>query len=218
MTEDEWLTCTDPQAMLAFVLERGASERKLRLFAVTLAREVADPPFDPVLTTALDAAELMADGRLPQMELEQVHDLMNATARRLAADLGRPKDWPKDILAAWLLVTSAFPPRPEMRWVWEPTSIRYKVISGPTRPRQPQLLRELFGNPFQDPFLSAEWRTQAVVSLAHGIYQERAWDRMGVLGDALEESGAHPEMVRHCREPGVHVKGCHVLDAALDWS
>ncbi|MBN9517063.1 hypothetical protein J0H58_00865 [bacterium] len=78
------------------------------------------------------------------------------------------------------------------------------------------VLRDLFGNPFRPVSFQPEWRTEAVVALARGIYEERAWDRMPVLGDALDDAGADPELVRHCREPGIHVRGCHVLDAALD--
>ncbi|QDU18459.1 hypothetical protein [Urbifossiella limnaea] len=54
------------------------------------------------------------------------------------------------------------------------------------------------------------------MSLTRGIYEEGAWDRMSVLADALEDSECDSaELLKHCREPGDHVKGCHVIDAVL---
>ncbi len=39
---------------------------------------------------------------------------------------------------------------------------------------------------------------------------------MPILGDALEAAGCTPvEALRHCREPGEHVRGCWVVDALL---
>src|SRR3954447_23864988 len=39
MTEDEWLSCTDPTPMLAFLQAGGrASDRKLRLFPISCVR------------------------------------------------------------------------------------------------------------------------------------------------------------------------------------
>jgi hypothetical protein len=42
MTESDWATSTDPAPMLAFLRYRGASDRKLRLFAVTCCRLLWD--------------------------------------------------------------------------------------------------------------------------------------------------------------------------------
>ena len=50
--------------------------------------------------------------------------------------------------------------------------------------------------------------------LAQGIYDERAFDRLPVLGDALEDAGCHDDAVLgHCRQQGKqHVRGCWLGD------
>jgi hypothetical protein len=56
-----------------------------------------------------------------------------------------------------------------------------------------------------------------VVQLAGAIYEDRAYERMPILGDALEEAGCtSTELLQHCRQtPGEHVRGCWVLDLCL---
>jgi hypothetical protein len=42
-------------------------------------------------------------------------------------------------------------------------------------------------------------------------------DRLLVLSDALEEAGCtDQDILNHCRSPGVHVRGCWLLDVLLD--
>lgn len=40
---------------------------------------------------------------------------------------------------------------------------------------------------------SPEWRAETVVALASGIYAERAFDRLSVLADALQDAGCEYE-------------------------
>jgi hypothetical protein len=55
-----------------------------------------------------------------------------------------------------------------------------------------------------------------VVRLAQSIYDDRAFDRLPVLADALEEPGCtNAEILAHCRLPGEHVRGCWVVDLLL---
>ncbi len=78
------------------------------------------------------------------------------------------------------------------------------------------LLRDIFGNPFRPVAFDPAWRTETVVALACGIYAERAFDRMPILADALEETGCdHADILSHCRGPGPHACGCWVVDAVL---
>jgi hypothetical protein len=78
-------------------------------------------------------------------------------------------------------------------------------------------LRDIVGNPFRRGPFYPRWRTADVVGLARGIYDDRAFERLPILADALEEAGCDNEgMLAHCREPGIHVRGCWVVDRVLD--
>jgi hypothetical protein len=81
------------------------------------------------------------------------------------------------------------------------------------------MVREVMGNPFRAPQVEASWRVWGngiIPALALGVYEDEAWDRMPILGDALEDAGCIDETIlAHCREPGEHVRGCWVLDLLL---
>jgi hypothetical protein len=75
------------------------------------------------------------------------------------------------------------------------------------------LLRDVFGNPFRPVSVDPRWLTSTVVTLAEGIYQERAFDRLPILADALQDAGCEDtELLGHCRGPGPHARGCWVVD------
>jgi len=64
--------------------------------------------------------------------------------------------------------------------------------------------------------LDPAWLTSTVVSLAEGIYAERAFDRLPILADALQDAGCeNTDVLDHCRGPGPHVRGCWVVDLVL---
>src|SRR5262249_32691175 len=82
-----------------------------------------------------------------------------------------------------------------------------------------QLLRDLFGNPFRSIHIAPAWlawNDGTVRRIAQAIYDERAFDRMPVLADALEDAGCTERAIlAHCRQPGEHVRGCWVVDLIL---
>ncbi len=81
---------------------------------------------------------------------------------------------------------------------------------------QAGLLREIIGNPFRPVVLNAAWLTSTVCALASGIYSDRAFDRMPILADALQDAGCdNEEVLGHCRGPGPHARGCFVVDCLL---
>jgi hypothetical protein len=62
-------------------------------------------------------------------------------------------------------------------------------------------------------FFDPSWRTEAVTLLAKGIDTDRAFDRLPILADALEEAGCdHPLVLTHLREPYDHAHHCWVVD------
>lgn len=81
------------------------------------------------------------------------------------------------------------------------------------------VLRDIFGNPFRrvtvDPAWLA-WNDGTVVKMAQCIYEDRAFDQLPILADALEEAGCvDTGILRHCRQEGEHVRGCWVVDLLL---
>jgi hypothetical protein len=78
------------------------------------------------------------------------------------------------------------------------------------------LIRDIFANPFLPVTFDPRWRTSDAVGLARAIYDERAFDRLPILADALMDAGCDDEQVlAHCRSAGPHVRGCWVVDLVL---
>ncbi len=78
------------------------------------------------------------------------------------------------------------------------------------------LLRCIVGNPFRPVVFAPAWRTETAVAMASGIYEQRAFDQLPILADALEEAGCdHADVLAHCRGPGPHARGCWVVDGVL---
>ena len=80
-----------------------------------------------------------------------------------------------------------------------------------------EYIREVFGNPFRPVTVHPAWRTSDVLLLAQGIYAERAFDRMPILADALQDAGCDNEdILAHLRDVNAtHVRGCWALDLVL---
>jgi hypothetical protein len=97
-----------------------------------------------------------------------------------------------------------------------PHDPEYYKVRVAERKSQANVLRDIFGNPFRPTTLDLRWLTATVIDLATAVYQEKAFDRMGILGDALMDVGCDgDEIIGHCRGEGVHVRGCWAIDLLL---
>jgi len=85
---------------------------------------------------------------------------------------------------------------------------------------QCRLLHCLLGNLFRPLLLAPSWvawNDGTVAKLAKGIYDDRAFDRLPVLADALEDAGCdNADIFTHLRGPGPHVRGCWVIDLLVE--
>src|SRR5207302_7713865 len=82
---------------------------------------------------------------------------------------------------------------------------------------RPIVRQVAFSNPPRCVTIDLSWLTSNVLTLAEGIYQDQAFDRLPILADALEDSGcADRAILDHCRSDGDHIRGCWVVDLLLD--
>lgn len=60
------------------------------------------------------------------------------------------------------------------------------------------------------------WNDSTIVRIARTIYDNRQWEDMPVLADALEDSGVEDAAIlEHCRSGEYHARGCFVTDLIL---
>jgi hypothetical protein len=79
-----------------------------------------------------------------------------------------------------------------------------------------EFFRDITGNMFRSGKTDTNWLTETAVSLATGIYGDRAFDRLPLLADALQDAGCtDAELLGHLRSPGPHVRGCWAVDLVL---
>jgi hypothetical protein len=193
MTEAEWQACEDPGRMFRLV-ETGATERKCILFAV--ACNYLPPMYEPDFHETLKKQAAKLTGAV-----DYADGLMNvADIRRLWLDSGEDPSLPergREWATNWAFKTN-----------WH--------LEDPFKSDVTSLVRDIFGNPFRPVALDPRWRTADALGLARGIYEDRAFDRMPLLADALMDAGCDDEqIISHCHSPGPHIRGCWVVDLVL---
>jgi hypothetical protein len=212
MTEADWLAAADPTSLLAFVKQKRHA-RKLRLFACGCCRRIAGVIPDECGHRAIELAERHADGEATAKELRSLSKVVAlATADYEPTDEDDLGDWSADqALTATLNAIAA----------WEQTVYAAVCAAAAVTDQaaeqvaQCHLLRDIF-NPFRPVAFDPAWRSETVAALAAGIYTDRAFDRLPILADAIEEAGCdQPDILNHCRGPGPHVRGCWAVDLVL---
>jgi hypothetical protein len=210
MTEADWLAGTSPDPMLEYLSTHG-SDRKLRLFACACARRHWDLLPDDSCRRAVEVSECFADDGATHAELERS---WQAAARLAEASLQRLSRW--DMLAA---------ARAEARdaargGAWAAAhNVTADLATPAERRAECDLLREIFGNPFQPLAITHHHRPPDVLSLATEIYQQRSFDRLPALADTMERAGCTVAAVlAHFRTAVGHVRGCWALDLVLERS
>jgi hypothetical protein len=196
MTEAEWLVCENAGDMMQFLryfagglpIEKRA--RKYRLFACACVWRTPDLVADEVSQSTVALAERLADH---QVTCEALADARSARVTGTVR---------KTLLRSARMAANDVCRLPR---------------SGPI---PAALLRCIFGNPFRSqPPLPASvlaWNGDTVRRIAEGIYEERAFDRLPILADALLDAGCDDEeLLAHCRSAGPHVRGCWAVDLIL---
>ena len=239
MTEAEWLRCDDPGSMLSFLSGR-VSDCKLRLFALACCERIGSLITDARSRAALSFAEQHAHEDLTRQKGRiAVQKAAAAAARELGARL--TSFTRSDELPARTAATAADAavavmrgnPLDAARWAshlaaysaaWsraassgaEPYHDAPYDLRRDEQEMQLPLLRDIFGNLFRPVTADPSWFTSTAATLATGIYAERAFDRLPILADALEDAGcANADILAHCRGGGEHVRGCWVIDLLL---
>jgi len=222
MTEAEWLHGTNLPTLGEWLEEQGY-QRKLRLFVVACCRQAWDLLPGEASRRAVEVAEMFADGLATAEELAAARAAVfpvhvagkdprpfRATiAAGFCADEHGLWDSPVK-LAEMAADDAARPGATEEAWLAAfQAEIRKKIV----------FLREFVGNPFRPVTVEEAWLVRndgAVPKIAQEMYDERAFERMGVLADALEEAGCtDAEVLEHCRGPGPHARGCWLVDLLL---
>jgi hypothetical protein len=218
MTESEWRKCKEPSSMMDCLgVERDEGwNRQLLLLRLACCRRIEHLLPNKQCKAVLKALERYIEGRCTAEQLAKAkwiaHESYFGQTRqpRLRARANG--------LAVSALITcgdSLFHTMGTAQTAAAEATGR-AVIEIEEEKGQSDLVRDIFGNPFQPVTMDSSWQTSTVVALAKAIYKEEAFDRMPILADALEDAGCtNTDILNHCRQPGVHVRGCWVLDTVL---
>ena len=208
MTEREWLTCRDPIAMLND-LGVAPDDRKAVLLVLAYLDRIWGMTVPSPIRDWAEQARLAVEGRgdpatFRASEEEACHYIGACGPGYLREGIS---PWACEALAGLFFFAQA----EEDEWepATEPEQLAEMAI-------QADHVRDIFGNPFRPATVDLAWLIPKVVDLARFIDEDRAFDRMPELADALEEAGCiDAEMLSHCRSRADHVRGCWVIDAIL---
>jgi hypothetical protein len=214
MTAADWLASTKPLNMLQ-LLRGKASDRKVRLFACACCRRIWHLLPYQANRDLVAAVEDHPAGTFDDPALNEAIVASSSHERNSIDDEGY---W-----AVKYLGRSYYKLGP----LDSAVAVALKVVqrvrktgdAAAEEAAQAGLVRELFGNPFQPVTVEPawlRWNGGTVERLARSIHDDRVFDHLPILADALEEAGCdNADMLAHCRGAGPHVRGCWVVDLLL---
>ena len=222
MSEMDWLGPIDLEAYARFVKKIG-TPRKIRLIVASCLRTSAAYSSRGALLLAAETMEHYADGLIPAERLTSLQSVIRSLLRKWTSMLqsGEQVDGINLERERELHTAAADSLTPNhddvaLSWMLEDSLPRLQRYSMPVKTIC-DVFREPFGPTGESrEVLHQQWLTADVLGLARGIYQERAFDRLPILADALMDAGCDNEQILgHCRGPGPHVRGCWVVDLVL---
>jgi hypothetical protein len=233
MTEAEWLSSSDPMEMF-WDIHDSVSERKAALFTVACARSAPLAEVPELLESAIAVIERAAEGG-DAGEVEKVSSVARDACGHAVREYGLDTAPHFLALTALRLTTQPFAdcaahvPLFLAKAVQElmgaaeaeqlarlHADLLRDVIGNPSRLPPPRRKRASRGRSRARPAPAPPWRTADVLGLARSIYEERRFEHLPILADALEDAGCdNAEVLEHCRAGGPHVRGCFVVDCLL---
>ena len=233
MTEDEWIHGTDPYELLGSITkQRSFSERKIRLFAVACCHRVLhllpEPETQWQCRAAFERAAERAESPAAEVARDPDH-LVAALAESCggfaAAALSLVHTDPTEaqayaahaVYASSGLTGTGYADSPAM--VWSVAADAGAAIDGITDDLEPlvqaEIVRDIFG-PYQLVIFKTPSNPPDIVAIAQAIYDDQTFDQLPKLALALEKTGIdHPDILNHCRQRKIHVRGCWVVDLVL---
>jgi hypothetical protein len=214
-SEDEWLAYTgDPWDMICYVKDR-ISSRKLRLFYCACVRRVSELLVDERSRKALEASERFADGLLDVPQLVSARIAANQANYEICTRLGHDVPIAEAAAAAFICANTdlAF-----AAGVPATIGLALKDMTNEHKIHA-SLFRDIVGNPFRPighKQLAGGSADHMVLELANDIYDRRDFKLMPSLGTALKDAHCHEEeILSHCRQGDMHVRGCWLLDLVI---
>lgn len=194
MNEEQWLSCTDPMPMLDYLRGR-ASDRKLRLFAVACCFEVWYLLRDKRSKKAATTSERFADELIDAPRMAVVRE----AARRAvdewvsAEEVAVGRRFPEEVAHAVTLPDADQAAVRAADMASRLSEAEAREIGYESRKQsQAMLLRDIFGNLFRPAAIDPSWliwKEATLPNLAQAIYDDRAFDRLPLLAEALEHAG-----------------------------
>jgi hypothetical protein len=228
MTEADWMACANPTDMI--VCMRGkASRRKQMLYLIACCRRIWPLLADERSRRAIEFAEGYVEGKSNLREMKVVRKAAEQAARAAQKKFMQSVASQAAALAA-LCATGPVQDKAVQleaadRLCAECAANALVLQAGSEAHRPAEIavqchwIRDIFANRFRpvtfDPAW-VQWNAGTVRKMAQAIYDDRAFDRLPILADALEDAGCdNRDVLDHCRAGGEHVRGCWVVDLLL---